>query len=247
MDGIAVFLPILCSFLNVYLTSACYYDNDCYGEACCCKRYEDSVGIGLCVNRRTCFGFCRQLDDCSAPEICDTYRNLCTVECIDTSQCHDEYICNYGRCESDEDSNDSSFNVNTIVVVIGVTVAVILLICCCSHHRRRRGLQGANANANTASRNIRSSSSTNITSRGTHAQQNGDARTHGSPGFEMTRSSSLPAVWPPQQDEESNDQIPDAIAEDGPPSYVEVNRQPELPPPTYEEIMRASHEILPQN
>ena len=46
--------------------------------------------------------------------------------------------------------------------------------------------------------------------------------------------------------EGSNDQVLDAVALSGPPSYIEVSNEPEVPPPSYEEAVRISTEKLSQ-
>ena len=219
MEGIVVFLPILCSFLNGHWTSACFSDDDCYGIERCCKiRHLDQKSS--CVDRVNCYDFCYELGDCSAPERCDIYNNLCTTSCSYTAQCHHGYICYNGRCIWDEDSEESELNVTTLIAVIVGLGAFLFLVCCCMKHKRR-------------SRNAFSSRATG----GTTPRQNDQ---NGEVGRSQT-SSNL------QGDEESGGQIPDPIAEGGPPSYNEVSTQPESPPPSYEEVMNASHEILPPN
>lgn len=78
-EGIAVFLPILYSFLNGHWTSACSSDDDCLDsiERCCKVRREGKIS---CVNRVNCGDFCYDLADCSAPERCDIYNNLISVQ-----------------------------------------------------------------------------------------------------------------------------------------------------------------------
>ncbi|XP_078348795.1 uncharacterized protein LOC144633795 [Oculina patagonica] len=234
MEVISLFLPILCSFLNVYLTSSCYSDDECFGEYRCCKvRHTDEEG--LCINRKNCYGFCLEIDDCSAPEICDTSRNLCTTQCSFSSDCHQGYICDDYHCVSDEDSKDSKFNIGSLIAIIIGIGAFILLICCCTvRDTRRSNLVERNVNVNTTQNIV----STNRTSRETNGQQNGEAG-------RLEMSSIVQETEP--HNEDSSDEILDPIAEDAPPAYDVVSSQPELPPPSYEEVMRASHEILPRN
>lgn len=224
MEGIAVFLPILCSFLNGYWTSACSSDNDCNGIERCCKvgHFEEKSS---CVNRANCFDFCYSLGDCSAPERCDRYINLCTTACSTTTQCHRGYICDEGHCVWDEDSAESELNITTLIAVIVGLGALLFLVCCCMKQYQRRSDRGNRASGN---------SSTNRTTGGSTPRQNGEVD-------RLQMRTNL------QGDEESGDQIPDPIAEGGPPSYSEVSAQPESPPPSYEEVMKASHEILPPN
>lgn len=224
MERVALFSLILCSFVNVHLTSECIYDDECYGhgESRCC-RTRDSDG-GLCINRETCYGFCRDIDDCSAPEICDLDRNLCTTECVHTSECHDGYKCDVRHCVSDEDSTDSDFNVSSLVAIILGIGMIIFLLCCCAV-RQARNSPPRIVQANRTSR----------APRGTDTQQNG----MGSIGHE--------AAEPHNEIEEFSDEVPDPIAQAAPPAYEDVNNQPESPPPSYEEVMRTSHEILPHD
>lgn len=223
MEGIAVLLPILCSFLNVHWTSACSSDSDCYGRERCCKvgHFE---GKGSCVNHVNCYDFCDDRNDCSAPDICDIYNNICTTACSFTSQCRQGYICDDGHCIWDEDSAESELNITTLIAVIVGLGALLFLVCCCMKHKRRSDQH------NRASGN----SLTYRATGGTTLRQNGEVD-------RLQTSSNL------QGDEESGVQIPDPIAEGGPPAYSEVSAQPESPPPTYEEVMNASHEILPPN
>lgn len=230
MEAVALFLPILCGFLNTYLTSACDYDADCHIiDRCCRVRSSDD---GVCIQRDTCYGSCLEIDDCSAPEICDTYRNLCTTECSYSYECHHGYICDDGHCVSDEESTDSEFNISSLIFIFVGIMACILLICCCAvKHWRRLSLGGRTENVNRASRVV----FTNRTSRGTNEQQNGEAG-------RLEMSTPVPHI-----NVGSSEEIADPIAQDAPPSYDVVNSQPESPPPSYEEVMRASHEILPRN
>ena len=222
MEGIAVFLPIVCSFLNAHWTSAaCSSDNDCYNSERCC-RVGHLEGKSSCVNRRNCYDYCLEVGDCSAPERCDISTNLCTRACSYTAQCHHGYICDYGHCVWDEDSEDSELNITTLIAIIVGIGALLFLICCCMKHKRR------SEQRNRASRIV----FTNRTPRETIRQQNGEVD-------RVQTSSNL------QGDEESCGQTPDPIVQEGPPSYNEVSTQPESPPPTYEEVMSASHEILP--
>lgn len=182
MERIAVFLPILCGFLNVHWTSACSSDIDC-----------------------------------SAPERCDIVNNLCTTACTYTTECHHGYICYNGHCIWDEDSEESGVNITTLIAVIVGLGAFLFLVCCCIKHKRRS-----------------SNAFTNRATRGTTPRQNGEVN-------RLQTSSHL------QVEEESGNQIPDPIAEGGPPPYNEVSAQPESPPPSYEEVMNVSHEIVPPN
>ena len=217
MEGIVVFLPILCSFLNGYWTSACSSDNDCRGikERCCKVRHLDEKSS--CVDRVNCYDYCFERGDCSAPERCDVYDNLCTTACSYTTQCHHGYICYNGHRIWNEDSEESELNVTTLIAVIVGLGALLFLVCCCMKHKRR-------------SRNAFSNRATG----GTTPRQNGEVG-------RLQTSTNLREV------EESCGQIPDPIAEGGPPPYNEVSTQLESPPPTYEEVMNASHEILPPN
>ena len=216
-------LLILCSFLNAHWTSACSSDGDCYGIERCCKvrRFE---GKSLCVNHANCYAFCYDLGDCSAPERCDIYDNICTTTCSLTTECHQGYICYNGHCIWDEDSAESELNITTLIAVIVGLGALLILVCCCMKHKRRSD-RGTRASGNVL---------TDRTTGGTTPRQNGEVA-------RLQTSSNL------QGDEESGVQIPDPIAEGGPPAYSEVNAESESPPPTYEEVMNASHEILPPN
>lgn len=216
-------LPILCSFLNVHWTSACSSDSDCYGRERCCKvgQFE---GKGSCVNHVNCYDFCDDRNDCSAPDICDIYNNICTTACSFTSQCRQGYICDDGHCIWDEDSAESELNITTLIAVIVGLGALLFLVCCCMKHKRRSDQHNRDSG----------NSLTYRATGGTTLRQNGEVD-------RLQTSSNL------QGDEESGVQIPDPIAEGGPPAYSEVSAQPESPPPTYEEVMNASHEILPPN
>lgn len=219
MEGFAVFLPIVCGFLNGHWTSACSSDNDCYGTERCCKvRHSDQKSS--CIHHVNCYDFCYERGDCSAPERCDIVNNLCTKVCTYTAECHHGYICYKGHCIWDEDSEESEVNITTLIAVTVGLGAFLFLVCCCMKRKRR-------------SRNA----FTNRATRGTTprpAQQNGEVD-------RLQTSSHL------QVEEESGNQIPDPIAEGGPPPYNEVSAQPESPPPSYEEVMNVSHEILPPN
>ena len=212
-EGIAVFLPILYSFLNGHWTSACSSDDDCLDsiERCCKVRREGKIS---CVNRVNCGDFCYDLADCSAPERCDIYNNFCTTACNITAQCHQGYICDHqGHCVSAE----TALSITTMIAVFVGLGAFVFLLCCCVRQKRR-------------SRNA-------FTNRGpmeTIPRQNGEVG-------RLQTSSNL------QGDEVSAGQIPDPIAEGGPPAYNEVGARPESPPPTYEQVMNASYEILPPN
>ena len=221
MEGIAVVLPILCSFLNGHWTSACSSDNDCFDFERCCKvgHFEEKSS---CINRGNCYDFCYDGGDCSPPERCDISNSLCTTACSSTSQCHDGYICYTGHCIWDEDSAESELNITTLIAVIVGLGALLFLVCCCMKHKRRSE-QHSRASGNR---------SINGATGGSTPRQNGEVD-------RLQMRTNL------QGDEESGVQIPDPIAEGGPPSYSEVSAQPEPPPPSYEEVMNASREILP--
>ena len=218
MEGIVVLLLILCSFLNANWTSACSSDSDCfYGSQRCCIKFRRFEGKSSCVN---CHDFCDDRSDCSAPERCNIYENRCTTACSLTTECHLEYICLNGRCTWDGDSAESESNITTLIAIIVGLGALLFLVCCFMKHKRRSG-QGTRASGNVL---------TDRTTGGTTPQQT-----------RLQTSSNL------QGDEESGVQVPDPIAEGGPPAYSEVSAEPESPPPTYEEVMNASYEILPPN
>lgn len=221
MEGIAVFLTILCSFLNGHWTSACFTDSDCFDFERCCKvgHLEEQSS---CINRGNCYGFCFERGDCSAPERCDISKNLCTTACTTTTQCHEGYIC-YSRDCIWDDPAESELNITTLIAVIVGLGALLFLVCCCMKHKRRSAEQRNRTSGNRL---------TNRATGGSTPRQNG----------EVDRSQMRTNL---QGDEESAVQIPDPIAEGGPPSYSEVSAQPEPPPPSYEEVMNASREILP--
>lgn len=212
-EGIAVFLPVLYSFLNGHWTSACSSDNDCLDgiERCCKVRHSE--GKISCVKRVNCGDYCYDRGDCSAPERCDIFNNFCTTACNITVQCHEGYICDEGHCVSAE----SALSIITLIAVFVGLGALLFLLCCCVRQKRRSR-----------------SAFTNRGPMGTIPRQNGEV------GTLETRSNL-------QRDEESAGQILDPIAEGGPPAYNEVSTRPESPPPTYEQVMNASYEILPPN
>ena len=114
-------------------------------------------------------------------------------------------------------SAETALSITTMIAVFFGLAAFIFLLCCCVRQKRR-------------SRNA-------FTNRGpmeTIPRQNGEVG-------RLQTSSNL------QGDEVSASQIPDPIAEGGPPAYNEVGIPPESPPPTYEQVMIASYEILPPN
>lgn len=228
MEEIAVFLLILCSFLNRYFTSACNNDAECGTYYRCCKgRHSDH---GSCINRDDCYGFCLENNDCSAPEICNTYQFLCTTECS-YGDCHDGYICDNGHCVL-EDSNDSEFDIGSVIGTIVVVGALVCVLACCLMKRGRSSDQGRDTGSTIVYRNR--------TSRGTNIQRNGEAER-----LEM----SLIVEEPVPHNVQSSDQIPDPIAESAPPSYVDVNSvnsQPETPPPSYDEVMRFTRDSASQ-
>lgn len=231
MEGKAVIFPILCCFMNMYAISACIFDRDCYGDEARCCNHKNR---GICVreNRGSCLGVCDKISDCPPPRICHTYKKFCTTECYYSSECHDGYLCDTGHCVQDETSNVPSLS-SSMIAVVGAIGAAILFVCCCMKYQRRRLEENRrNGNVNTAPRIV----TRDRTSGGTNVHQNGDV------GRLEMNSMNIPP-----QHEEAHEQIPDPIADGGPPSYIEIGHEPEAPPPSYEEVMRASQEVLHQD
>lgn len=216
----SVFLSVVGSFLSVYLTSACSYDSQCSFDANCCK-YTDGRGLlnnGVCLSRTNCDGFCIINDDCLPPERCEYRTNRCTITCFDRSDCQPNHVCEDNYCVEDE---GDSFTGTIPIVIVGLAI-LVACFCGCSVKAHKQRMDQLRNNANTNATN-------NETTRGVNLQPNGNAET-----LQMNSPT-----------DESNGQSFDAVARSGPPSYIEVNNDvPEVPPPTYEEAMKASSEAL---
>jgi len=104
----STFLLILGSFLSIYLTSGCEYDNQCVFGLRCCKQTEAGRVLeeGECGPRETCIGFCLKTDDCLPPERCDTSRFNCTAKCSNNTDCHHGYSCENDHCVSSETNHN---------------------------------------------------------------------------------------------------------------------------------------------
>ena len=151
MKGIVgVFLPILCSFLNISLTAACHIDNDCYTGRCCKFTAWET---GICINRKTCDGFCVYRTDCSAPEMCDINRYLCTSECNDEIQCLDGDVCDKNHCVSKTKVWFYTKEATGFIMVFATITAIAATISLIRRFKSRRNADNVNTNATVASTN----------------------------------------------------------------------------------------------
>lgn len=213
---------ILGIFLQLGLILACTFDSDCSRRERCCDRSEGRgyLGYGFCL-ADNCHGFCIDKEDCLPPAICDIFLKRCSLHCFSDSDCHQSNFCKNNVCVlEDEDS------IGTTPIIVFVFVGVMCCLCCCCAcvrgHLRRSQVMRNNCSA------VRTTVET--TARRNEQQPvNVVAVEANSPG------------------EQANGQLtPDAIALTGPPSYLDVRGIPELPPPSYEEAMKASTENLSQ-
>jgi len=106
-------------------------------------------------------------------------------------------------------SAESAITITTLIAIFVGVGAFLFLLCCCVRQKRR-------------SRNA----FTNRAPGRTIPLQNEEVG-------RLQTSSNL------QGDYESGGQIPDPVAEGGPPAYNEVSTRPESPPPTYGRVMSA--------
>lgn len=157
-----------------------------------------------------------------------SYNEGC-YECYHNSHCPSGHICQDGYCIRFDTSNDSSkisLSSNTILNVIGAIAALIFLICCCARQRRNE----RNDNVNTTLSIVTMDRSSTARS----VQQNRNVRSE-----EMSSVNEQP-----ERVESRTHQISSLVTISGPQSYSEVGHETEAPPPSYEEVMRASPETV---
>ena len=212
-----IVLSIFVVFLSESLTLNCDSDRHCSLGSRCCD-HTDGRGYlheGVCISRANCDGFCILKEDCKAPKICNSFLNLCTTKCSLEIDCHPSHICENNHC-----IKDRGFS-NTPIVIVGLSLLVSFIWCCFRLKLGERQRDQFQRNDST------DTNTTNINTMERNEQQNGSAGT-----LEMNSPT-----------EGSNDQVLDAVALSGPPSYLEVSNEPEVPPPSYEEAMRMNLSI----
>lgn len=214
-----VFLSIFGVFLSVSLTLACNSDRQCSLRCCDHTDGRGNLNEGVCISRATCDGFCTLKEDCLAPKLCDTYRNLCTTKCSFDIDCHPSYVCENYQCVEDD-----GFVGTTPILIIGLAVLISFICCCFRLKRGQRQRDQVRRNYNT------DTNTTHVNTTEGNEQPTGNVGT-----LEMN-----------SPNEGSNDEVLDAVALSGPPSYIEVSNVPDVPPPSYEEAVKISTENLSQ-
>ncbi|XP_022800888.1 uncharacterized protein LOC111338636 isoform X2 [Stylophora pistillata] len=134
------------------------------------------------------------------------------------------------HCTGNNGNNSSIWSSKSFLYSMGAfgALAFILFVCHCIK-LMEEAEENDNINANTTQRTV----NTDRIPRETDIQLNGQVDR-----IEMN------SVNEPWQHEEAFDQIYDPTADSAPQSYIEVEDETVAPPPSYEEVMRASQEAL---
>ena len=240
MEMAYVILWLFGGLLYLQSTFACDEDSDCpYAGERCCKSTETGKELakGICM-MRTCGGdVCRTQYDCLPNKRCDasqtSLRSRCTTLCYGDHHCEEiygqnsGYICSYSevldqnQCEKKSDSTIKLDSETARFIYISCAIIGFCLIFACLRHwrtRRQSARQMATRNAALIGR--------------TKAQER---RNVGSRAVERPAALQMTSI---QTHEQSNGPASDAIAGEGPPSYMEVGDVPQSPPPTYEEATK---------
>ena len=201
---------------TVFLLILCSFVNANWTSACssdndCFNGIERCCKVRHFEGENSCVNPVNCADFCYDNSDCSARERCDIFNNLCTTACSISGQCHQGYiCDEGHCvSAGSALNITTLIAVFVGVGAFLFLICCCVRQKRR-------------SRNA----FTNRPSGGTIPRQNEEVG-------RLQTSSNL------QGDDESGGQIPDPIAENGPPSYNEVSTQPESPPPTYEQVMSA--------
>jgi len=201
---------------NELLTILCCFLNAHWTLACssdndCFNAMERCCKHTLFEGENFCLNSANCADSCFDLGDCSAPERCDISKNLCTTACSGFGQCHQGYiCDEGHCvSSGSALNITTLIAVLVGVGAFLFLICCCVRQKRR-------------SRNA----FTNRASGGTTPRQNEEVG-------RLQTSLNL------QGNDESGVQIPDPIAESGPPSHNEVSTQPESPPPTYEQVMSA--------
>ena len=206
----AGFLVILVVAMTTGVSQAqytCSNDTCELGYKCCVMNHGRIVCAGSCSSA------CFWNDDCSLPEQrCDRVNNQCTRSCDWDSECPPGYECATYECRPAKPEDDDDGLGGVFVTVVIVVVASFMFLCVCFMIKRRQQNREAPVNYIQAV----NSAGTNSTALATRSQ--------------------------PERERLTRDQptAPDPIEATGPPTYYSLNmppREPELPPPSYDEAV----------
>ena len=202
--------------ITVFLPILCGFLNGHWTSACssdndCLNGIERCCKVRNSEGKNSCVNRVNCDDFCYATGDCSAPERCDIVNSLCTTACSITSQCHQGYIcdEGNCVSSESALNITTLITVSFGVGAFLFLICCCV--RQKRPLRNGHTNRSPG---------------GTIPQQT----------EEVGRLQTRPNL---QGDEEAGVQIPDPIAESGPPAYSEVSTRPESPPPSYEQVMSA--------
>ena len=254
----STFLLILGSFLSIYLTSGCEYDNQCAFGLRCCKQTEAGRVLeeGKCVSRETCSGFCLKTDDCLPPERCNASRYNCTAKCSNDTDCLHGYICENDHCVSNEtNDNDVWGLIEALLIlllpfILGGLLYFFYIYWCLGYNRtewcveklqslflnlRGRNCSVCSLNGNPPTRtNAPQQNNETLEMNFTQVELYHLRRLYLN-GQQNAETLEMDSIRPPVHD--SNGESFDTNPSSAPPACIEVRDVPEVSPAPYESII----------
>ena len=169
-----------------------------------------SKSVGILLQ----MAFCTKSSECIPPERCSVSRNVCTSFCYYSDDCPKGYVCtDTNQCKED------SFG--TALILLTVATILVLSLCCCLKLWKKRRYSNRRQTGNTLNANA------TVVHGGINEQQlSGNFETFG-----------ITSIAGAQCNVQTFNGV--SLLSGPPPSYGEVNDLPDIPPPSYEEAIRA--------